>query len=92
VEVGDVAVIAEFAGVRNVGAATEHECDLACATETPIARRDVVELAPEDIAVPGSRDLQIMNGQHWVRTPDAHGSILPRRGDLVDSISSRGVS
>jgi hypothetical protein len=76
-------MVAKFTGVRDVGAAAEHESDRAHTTETPIARRDVVDLAPEHIPVPGSREFQIMNGQHWIRTHDAHVSILPHGGRRI---------
>jgi hypothetical protein len=45
VEIRDVAVIANLAGGRNVWAATQHERHVAGATEAPIARVDVIELA-----------------------------------------------
>jgi hypothetical protein len=57
VEVRNVAVIAELAGGGNVRAATEHEGHSACATEAPVARGDVIELATQDIAIPSTGDL-----------------------------------
>jgi len=52
VEVGDVAVVAKLAGGWNVRATSEHERHAAGAAKPPVARIDVVDLAPENIAVP----------------------------------------
>jgi hypothetical protein len=50
-QVCDVAVIAKLARGGNVRAAAEHERDFARATEPPIARVNVIELAPKDLAI-----------------------------------------
>ncbi len=77
-EVSDIAVIAELAGGRHVGTSAEHECDSAGATEAPVARVDVIEFTLEDVAVPGSGHVQIMNRENWIRADDPHDAIVPR--------------
>jgi len=52
VEIGDVAVVAKLTGGWNLWATSEHERHATGATKTPVAGIDVVDLAPENIAVP----------------------------------------
>jgi hypothetical protein len=81
VEIGDVAVVAKLAGGRNVRATSEHERHAARATKPPVARIDVVDLAPENIAVPRRRAVEIMNRQDRMGARDVHHPrILPQPG------------
>jgi hypothetical protein len=91
-QIGDVAVIAELARRRNVRAAPEHERDLARATESPIARVDVIELAPEYVAVPLTGAVEVMHGQNRVRARDLHRCILaPPGGKRVFAAAARAT-
>jgi hypothetical protein len=75
-EVRDVAVIAELARGGNVRTSAEHEGDLARATEPPIARVNVIEFAPEDVAIPRAGPVQIMDRQNRGGARDPHESIV----------------
>jgi hypothetical protein len=79
-EVCDIAVIAHLARGGNVRAAAEHKGDGARTTEPPIARVNVIELAPEDVAIPRTGPVQVMNRHNRRRSPDPRESILPRSG------------
>jgi len=71
-EVCDITVIAKLARGGNVRAAAEHEGDVARATEPPIARVNVIELAPEDVAIPRAGPVQVMNRENRRRGRDLH--------------------
>jgi hypothetical protein len=75
-KVCDVAVIAQLRCRRNVWAATKHERDGARPAKAPVAGGDVVELAAQDVPVPRSRDLQVVNGQYRICADDPHDLIL----------------
>jgi hypothetical protein len=81
VEIGDVAVVAKFTGGWNVRATSEHERHAARATKPPVAGIDVVDLAPENIAVPRRRAVEVMNGKDRMGARDVHRRrILPQSG------------
>jgi hypothetical protein len=71
-QIRDIAVIAKLARGGNVGAATKHEHHLARATKPPIARVNVIELAPEDVAIPRTGPTKVMDGQNRIRARDLH--------------------
>jgi hypothetical protein len=75
-QIRDVAVIAELRRFGHVLAPAEHEGDLACATEPPVARGYVVDLAAENVPVPRTGTLEIMNRKNWIRALDSHTTIL----------------
>src|SRR6202042_2974396 len=79
-QIGDIAVIAKLARRRNVRAAPEHKRDLARPPEPPIARVDVLELAPQYVAIPPTGAIKVMDGQNRVRALDLHTCILPPPG------------
>jgi len=78
-EVGHVAVIAKLAGGGHVWASTQHERDVARPAEAPVARIDVHEVAPENVAVPNSRHVQVVNRENRIRADYVHDSIVPIR-------------
>lgn len=78
-EVGHVAVIAKLARGGHVWASTQHERDVARPAEAPVARIDVHEVAPENVAVPNSRHVQVVNRENRIRADYVHDSIVPIR-------------
>ena len=80
VQVRDVAVIAELSRAGHVRAPAEHERDVARTTEPPVAGGDVVDVAAENIPIPRTRTLKIMNRENWIRARDPHSAILTWRG------------
>jgi hypothetical protein len=76
VQVGDIAVVAQLTGRRDIGAATEHEDHPACPAEAPVARIGVVQFATKHIPIPGARPIEIVNRQYGIRSRDAHARIL----------------
>jgi hypothetical protein len=79
-KVCDIAVIAKLARGGNVRAAAEHERDVARTTEPPIARVNVIELASEDVPIPPTGSVQVMNRQNRRRGCNLRESILPPSG------------
>ena len=71
-EVRDIAVIAELTGRGNVWAAAEHKGDIAGAAESPVARVYVIDVAPEDVAIPRTGLLEVVNGENRMRARDLH--------------------
>ena len=79
-EVGDIAVIAELASGRDVGTSAEHECGTASAAEAPVTRIDIIDLTLEDVAVPSSGHVQIMNRENRIRADDRMTPLCPDQG------------
>ena len=75
-EVRDIAVIAKLTGDGNVWAAAEHEGDVAGAAEPPVARVNVIDVAPKDVAVPRTGLFEVVNGENRMRALDLHSPIL----------------
>jgi hypothetical protein len=77
-QIRDVTVIAELSRARHVRASAEHEGDRAGTTEPPVARGHVVDLAAEDVPIPRTGTVKIMNRKNWIRAGDPHDTILTR--------------
>jgi hypothetical protein len=76
-EVGNTAVITEFASGRHVGTSAEHERDTASAAEAPVARGDIIDFTLEDVAIPSTGHVQIMNRENRIRADEPHPAIVP---------------
>lgn len=77
VQVGHVAVVAQLRCRHNVRAAPEHELDGAGTTEGPVAGVGMTDPATKYVAVPRSRQLEVVNGQNWVGAQDLHRPSVP---------------
>jgi hypothetical protein len=66
VQVRDVAVIAQISCAGHVRAPAKHERDLARTTEPPAARGYVVDLAAENVPIPRTGAVKIMNRKNWI--------------------------
>ena len=75
-QVGRIAVIPKFPGGRDVGASAEHEFSVAGSTEHPVAWVGLANLAAQNVSIPRSRYVKLMDCQNRMCAPDLHGVIM----------------
>jgi hypothetical protein len=80
-QVRDIAVIAELARIGYVRTPAEHERHLARTTEPPVARVHIIDLAAENLLVPRTGPVKVVNSKDRVRADEPHSTILRRRSD-----------
>ena len=89
-EIGNITVIAKLTGSRIVRASPQHERDGSRTTEPPIPRVNIVDPAPQDVAIPRTGSTQVVDRENGIRAGDPHSGILPqaRPTGLHDSTRS----